>query len=422
MANTEPNFYQDLEIINDPHDYFDMMRSKGPMVQEPHYGTVMVTGYDAAMEILRSNNDDFSSIVSVVGPIPPMPFAPEGSDISEQIEAHRDEMPWADHLACFDGKKHTDYRSLLMKLLTPQRIRDNEEYLYDLSDRFLDKLLKKGSFNLVPEFAHAVTTYAICDIMGIPEPDRAVLLELIGAPPSQVDGDADFKIGPDPLHRMKPRFEQYLRDRLEEPGTDLMSELVQSRLPGDVEPGIDKLAQLACFLFGAGQDTTSRLITMAVRVMAEDPALQERLRSNPDLLPGFIEEVLRYDGPVKIAYRLVRRDMQVAGMDLKAGTILTVCLSAGNRDPERFEDPHTVDPQRANVRDHLAFGKGKHACLGAPLGRLESRVALERLLARTSNITLSEEHHGSAGARHFRFEPTYTFRSLADLYVHLRPA
>ena len=123
MANTEPNFYQDLEIINDPHDYFDMMRSKGPMVQEPHYGTVMVTGYDAAMEILRSNNDDFSSIVSVVGPIPPMPFAPEGSDISEQIEAHRDEMPWADHLACFDGKKHTDYRSLLMKLLTPQRIR-----------------------------------------------------------------------------------------------------------------------------------------------------------------------------------------------------------------------------------------------------------------------------------------------------------
>lgn len=422
MANTEPNFYQDLEIINDPHDYFDMMRSKGPMVQEPHYGTVMVTGYDAAMEILRSNNDDFSSIVSVVGPIPPMPFAPEGSDISEQIEAHRDEMPWADHLACFDGKKHTDYRSLLMKLLTPQRIRDNEEYLYDLSDRFLDKLLKKGSFNLVPEFAHAVTTYAICDIMGIPEPDRAVLLELIGAPPSQVDGDADFKIGPDPLHRMKPRFEQYLRDRLEEPGTDLMSELVQSRLPGDVEPGIDKLAQLACFLFGAGQDTTSRLITMAVRVMAEDPALQERLRSNPDLLPGFIEEVLRYDGPVKIAYRLVRRDMQVAGMDLKAGTILTVCLSAGNRDPERFEDPHTVDPQRANVRDHLAFGKGKHACLGAPLGRLESRVALERLLARTSNITLSEEHHGSAGARHFRFEPTYTFRSLADLYVHLTPA
>lgn len=422
MAPQEPNFYQDLDVINDPYNYFDSLRAKGPLVHEPHYGTVMVVGYDAAMEILRSKNDDYSSIVSVVGPIPPLPFKPEGSDISAQIEQHKDHMPWGEHLVCFDGKKHSDYRSLLMRLLTPQRIRENEEYLYGLSDRFLDTLLDKEVCNVVPEFAHAVTTYAISDIMGIPVPDRAELLELIGAPPSQVDGDADFKIGPDPLHRMKPRFEQYLRERRDNPGTDLMSELIQSRLPGDVQPELEKLAQLACFLFGAGQDTTSRLIAMAVRVMGENPQLQDQLRQDPSLLPDFIEEVLRYDGPVKVSYRMVRRDMQVAGMDLKAGTILTVCLSAGNRDPERFTDPHTLDPQRDNAREHLAFGKGKHACLGAPLGRLEARVALERLLARTSNITLSEEHHGTPGSRHFRFEPTYTFRSLTDLYVHLTPA
>lgn len=257
--------------------------------------------------------------------------------------------------------------------------------------------------------------------MGIPVPDRAELLELIGEPPSQVDGDADSKIGPDPLQRMKPWFEQYLRERRNNPSMDLMSELVHSRLAGNVEVEIDQLAQLACFLFSAGQDTTSRLIAMAVRVMAENPKLQDRLRKNPDRLPTFLEEVLRYDGPVKVVYRLVRRDTQVAGVDLKAGTILTVCLSGGNHDPAHFQDPHMLDPERANVRDHLAFGKGKHACLGAPLGRLESRVALERLLARTSNITLSEEHHGPADARHFRFEPTYTFRSLSDLHVHLTP-
>src|SRR5690625_6463249 len=115
MAKREPNFYQDLDVINEPYDYFDMMPSKGPMVQEPHFGTVLVTSYDAAMEILRSKNDDYSSIVSVVGPIPPMSFTPEGSDISQQIEAHRGSMPCADHLVCFDGKKHTDYRSLLMR-------------------------------------------------------------------------------------------------------------------------------------------------------------------------------------------------------------------------------------------------------------------------------------------------------------------
>lgn len=422
MVSTEPNFYKDIDVINNPRGYFDVMRSKGPVVREPYYGTMMVTGYDAAVEVLLSKSDDFSSIVSVVGPIPPLPFTPEAGDISEQIDAHKDHMPWGDHLVCFDGKQHTDYRSILMRLLTPKRIRDNEQYLYGLSDRFLDTLLKKTVCNVVPEFAHAVTTYAISDIMGIPVEDRADLLELIGAPPSQLDGDADFKIGPDPLQRMKPRFAQYLLERRANPGTDLMSELVKSLLPGDIEPEIDRLAQLACFLFGAGQDTTSRLIAMAVKIMAENPDLQDRLRNNAALLPDFIEEVLRYDGPVKVCYRLVRRDTRLAGIDLKAGTILTVCLAGGNHDPAHFQNPHVLDPQRPNVRTHLSFGKGKHACLGAPLGRLESRVALERLLARTSSIRLSEVHHGPAIDRHFRFEPTYTFRSLADLYVHLTPA
>lgn len=422
MAAAEPNFFKDIEVINDPRAYFDLMRSRGALTREGHFETVMVTGYDAIMEVLRCNSDDLSSAVSVVGPIPPLPFTPEGSDIGAQIDAHRGQMPWGDHLVCFDGRKHSDFRSILMRLLTPQRIRANEEYLHGLSDRLLDNLLQKDLCNLVPEFAHAVTTYAISDIMGIPIPDRAELLELIGAPPSQVGGDADFKIGPDPLQRMKPRFAEYLRQRREAPGGDLMSELVQSRLPGDIEVDINALAQLACFLFGAGQDTTSRLIAMAVKIMAEHPQLQQRLRRQPEKLPDFIEEVLRYDGPVKVAYRLVRRDTRVAGMALKAGTILTVCLAGGNHDPDHFASPDVLDPDRTNLRDHLAFGKGKHACLGAPLGRLESRVALERLLARTTDITLSEQHHGAVGARHFRFEPTYTFRSLSDLYVHLTPA
>ena len=421
MRHTEPNFFRDIDVINDPESYFDLMRSRGELVQEQHHGTMMVTGYDAAMEILRDRSGDFSSAVSVVGPVPPLPFVPEGSDISEQIEAHKDHMPWGEHLVCFDGQKHTDYRSLLMRILTPQRVKENEQYLYGLSDRLLDNLLGREVCNLVPEFAHAVTTYAISDIMGIPLEDRAELLQLIGAPPSQVDGDAVHKIGPDPLQFMRPRFEHYLRERQENPGSDLMSELLQGRLRGDIQPALESFAQLACFLFGAGQDTTSRLIAMAVKIMAENLGLQDRLRGEPELIPPFIEEVLRYDGPVKVSYRLVCRDTAVAGIALKAGTILSVCLAGGNHDPARFDDPHLFNPERDNLRDHLSFGQGKHACLGAPLGRLEARVAIERLLARTSRITLSEAHHGAEGARHFRYEPTYTFRSLSDLYVKLVP-
>lgn len=421
MRTMEPNFFKDIEVINDPVHYFDRMRTKEGLAREHHHNTVMVTGYDAIMEILRDRHDTFSSVVSVVGPIPPLPFTPEGSDISEQIKAHKDEMPWGEHLVCFDGQKHTDYRNILMRLLTPQRVRENELYLQGLSERLLDGLVGKEVCNVVPEFAHAVTTYAISDIMGIPVDERAELLELIGAPPSQVDGDAVHKIGPDPLQFLRPRFERYLRERQERPGNDLMTELLQGELRGGAKPELKQLAQLASFLFGAGQDTTSRLIAMAVKIMAEDWALQERLRQDPSLLPTFIEEVLRYDGPVKVSYRLVRRDTTVAGIDLKAGTILTICLAGGNHDPDRFPNPHDFDLNRDNLRDHLSFGKGKHACLGAPLGRLEAKVALEKLLAKTSRIVLSEAHHGAPGARHFHFEPTYTFRSLSDLYVRLEP-
>jgi len=356
-----------------------------------------------------------------VGPIPPLPFTPEGDDISEQIEQHRDELPWGSHIACFDGQKHSEYRALMLGLLNPQRVKANEEYLYGLADRLLDGILDKGYCNLVPEYAHAATTYAISDIMGIPVPDRAELLELIGAPPSQVEGDAPHKVGPDPLIFMKPRFDQYLKDRRENPGTDLMSELANAKL-GDREPDLDILSCLARFLFGAGQDTTSRLIAMGVKILAEDKELQQRLRKNPERLPDFIEEVLRYDAPVKVAYRIARKKTSVAGVDVPAGTILTVCLTAASNDPAHFPNPDKVDIDRGNSKEHMGFSKGRHACLGAPLGRLESRIAIERLLARTSDISISEEHHGPANARVYRFEPTYSFRSLSDLHVTFAPA
>lgn len=419
MSDIKVDFFSDPTIIDDPKGYFDMMRAKCPVAREPYQNTLMVTGYDAAIEVLRRSDDTFSAAVAVVGPIPPLPFVPEGDDIREQLDAHRQEMPWGSHLNCFDGQKHADYRALMMSLLTPQRVRANEEYLYGLADRLIDGFVDQGYCNIVPDFAHAATTYAISDIMGIPVEDRAELLELIGAPPSQLDGDAVHKIGPDPLIFLKPRIDQYLRDRQANPGTDLMSELANARLKDGTAPDFEVLSCLARFLFGAGQDTTSRLIAMGVKILAEDQELQRRLRREPDLIANFIEEVLRFDAPVKVVYRLAQQSTTIAGIDVPAGTILTVCLTAASNDPAHFENPQefNIDRPGMRMREHMAFSKGKHACLGAPLGRLESRVAIERLLARTADIRISEEHHGPPEARHYRFEPTYSFRSLSDLHV-----
>ncbi|MFA7603045.1 MAG: cytochrome P450 [Novosphingobium sp.] len=411
------DFFSDPTIIRDSRKYFDTMRAQGPIVREPFHDTLMVTGYDEVLEILVNKDGIYSNACSILGPLPGLPFEPEGSDITEQLDAVRDSMPWADHLVCFDGKKHAEHRMLLGSLLTYKRLKQNEEYLHELSEMLIDRFIDKGACDLVPEFAHATTVYAISDLMGIPMEDRALLLEQIGAPPSQVQGDAPLKVGPDPLVAMKPLFDKYLRERQENPRGDLMTELVQAKFKDGSSPDFDTLSNLARFLFGAGQDTTSRLIAMAVLVLCERPDLQERLRAEPERIPDFIEETLRYDGPVKVAYRLATVDTRVGEVDIPAGTILTVCYSAASNDPAKFADPQNFDIDRPGLRDHMGFSKGPHGCLGAPLGRMESRIALEHLLRRLRNIRISEAHHGPAGARRYNFEPTYTFRSLADLHI-----
>jgi len=422
MTEKLPDFFSDPAVIADPRSYFDRMRAECPVAKETYHGTMMVTGYDAATEVLNRRDDTLSSAVSVVGPIPPLPFQPKGDDISDELEAHRDTLPWSAHLTTFDGTKHAEYRAIVASLLTYKRVRQNEEYLHGLADRLIDGFIEKGFCNIVPEFGHATTTYAISDLLGIPEADRPELLELIGAPPSQIEGDAAHKIGADPLIFLKPRFDQYLRERRENPGTDLMSELAHARLKDGSTPSLDMISNLARFLFGAGQDTTSRLIAMGVKLLGEKPDLQQRLRQEPERIADFIEEVLRYDPPVKTSYRLARKSTTIGGVDVPAGTVIAICLTAANNDPAHFEKPDAFDIDRPRLRDHMAFGRGAHTCIGAPLGRLESRVAIERLLARTRDIHISERHHGPPNARVYRYEPTYSFRSLSDLHIEFTPA
>jgi len=417
MDYIEPDFFSDRTIIDDPKSYFDRVRSRCPVMRETYHGSLMVTSFDAVMEVLASKDDTFSSVVSTIGPIPPLPFTPEGDDISEQLDAHRDEIPWSAHLVCFDGKKHADHRAFVTRLLTYTRLKQNEEYLTRLTDELIDGFIGKGQCNVVTDYAHATSTYAISDLMGIPYEDRAELLELIGAPPSQVTGDAQHKLGPDPLIFLKERFDGYIRERLNSSGTDLMSELVASRFKDGSAPAPEMLSLLARFLFGAGQDTTSRLIAMAVLTFGDDGELQARLRADPSRISDFLEEVLRYDGPVKVVYRLAQKKTTIGGIEVPAGTVITLCLTAANNDSSHFENPTHFDIDRPRIRDNLAFSRGPHACPGAPLARLEARVAIERLLARTADIRISDAHHGPTGARHYRFEPTYSFRSLSDLHI-----
>jgi cytochrome P450 len=414
---SDRDFFSDATIVEDPNAYFNQLRLKAPVLRERHHGTLVVTGYDEVIDVLNRPGEIFSNAVSVAGPIPPLPFKAESDDIRGQLEEHRPELPWSAHLVSFDGLPHAEHRLLVTRIITPRRLKANEEYLRRVTDGLIDKFIAHGHCEVVSEYAHAASTLVICDLLGVPEAERGELIELLGAPPTQIDGDAAEKVGPDPMIHLHERFLRYIREREANPGEDAMTELAQSRYRDGSQPPIAVRARLACFMFGAGQDTSARLITAALRILAEDKALQARLRAEPAKIPDFIEETLRYEAPVKVNFRLVAQKTTIAGVEAPAGTIVMNSLWAANRDPAHFENPDAFDIDREGVRENLSFSRGIHACPGAPLARLEAKVAIERFLARMSDIRIHEPKHGPAEARRYDYEPTYMLRSLSNLHI-----
>lgn len=414
FRNTD--FFSDPEVAQDLPGYLASMRSVCPVVQEPFHSVFMVTGYDEALEVFQQQGVAFSSAVAVTGPLPPLPFTPDG-DIAQKLAEHRHEMPWTDHLATFDGPHHAAHRALLAQLLTHKRLKANEDYVEGLVTRLVDGLIDRGRCEVTKDFAHALSTLVIADLLGVPEADRPALLEAMGPDPTQLGGDEGFKIGSDPLVFLHAQFLGYLEDRVKHPLDDMLTDLAQAKFRDGGEPGLDVKARLACFLFGAGQDTSARLVAFCFRTLGDCPDVQRKLRSEPHRIPEFIEEVLRTDPPVKTMSRLAIKDAEVGGVQIPAGSIVTVCSGGANRDPRHFVDPDTFDYDRAVVRDHIAFSRGSHGCIGAPLARMEVRVALEQFLERTSEIRISEEHHGPPGERRYAYEPTYMLHGLQALHV-----
>jgi cytochrome P450 len=165
-----------------------------------------------------------------------------------------------------------------------------------------------------------------------------------------------------------------------------------------------------------------RLLSFALRMLAERPDLQRLVREDRDRVPNFIEETLRLESPLRTQFRMARVRTELGGLEVPAGASLMLVPGACNRDPRVFENPYVFDIDRANARQHIAFGHGIHTCAGAPLARAEGRVTVNRFLDRTSDITISEQEHGPAGARAYDYLPTFFLRGLQSLHLEFTPA
>lgn len=413
------DFFSDPAVSQNPYEYWDYLRQQGPVTREPHYGVVAVTGYQEVMAAFK-DHQSFSAVNAIGGPFPPLPFTPEGDDISAQIEAHRHQFPIYEHMVVMDPPAHDKARSLLSKLLTPRRLKENEEYMWKLVDSSIDAIIDKGRCEFLTEYAKPFATSAIIDLLGVPVGDRPEFLAALGAerPEGNRVGALDGEpVGLDPLQYLDDKFVGYLAERRRAPQDDVLSGMATAVYPDGSTPELIEVAKPATFLFAAGQETVTKLLSAAVQTLGDRPEYQQMLRDNPGRIPTFIEEALRMHSPTKIDFRLVRRTTTLGGVHLPAGTIVMLCLGAANRDPLKFEDPHEFRPDRKNVREHIAFGRGIHTCAGAPLARVEGQITVRRMLERMSDIRIDESVHGPAGHRSYTYEPTFLLRGLTQLRI-----
>jgi cytochrome P450 len=413
------DIFTDAALVDDPFPYFEHLRSQCPVHPLPQRNVMAVTGFDEALKVYN-NPKAFSSVIGVGGPIPPLPFKPEGDDISAQLEAFRGEMPLTEQIVTMDDERHSHIRSLLTRLFLPSRLRESEDFIRRVADEQIDRLINKGNCEFFSDYGHPFAMLVIADLLGVPDEDMELFRKQLAVTRvvSSVEGDvhnSDF------FQFIGQYFYRYVEDRRRDPRDDILSELATAALPDGTTPSINDVVNVASFLFAAGLDTTAKLLATSLRILSENPELQEKLRNDRTLIPDFIEEVLRYDGPVKSSFRLARKRATIGPVDIPAGTCVMLVNLAMNRDPSRYEKPDEFHIGRPRNREHLAFGRGAHTCPGAPLARTEARISLERILERLADIRISDTKHGPRGARKFKYEPTYILRGLSRLHLEFTP-
>jgi cytochrome P450 len=417
------DFFADQSLVEDPYPYFEALRAKCPVLPLPHLGIVAVTGYDEASEVYRDPYT-FSSCNSVIGPFATFPVPLEGDDVSAIIDEYRDALPMSEHMVTMDPPQHTRERALLMRLITPKRLRENEEFMWRLADQQLDEFVAHGRCEFISEFSQPFAMLVVADLLGVPESDHQRFREGFGLSgnPGEIGAGAEGQQSGNSLGWLDQAFVEYVEDRRRTPRQDVLTDLALATYPDGSIPDVIAVVRTSTFLFAAGQETTARLLASALKQLALHPELQDELRANKERIPNFIEETLRVESPVKADFRLARRTTTVGEVEIPAGTPVMLLNGAANRDPGRFECPAEFRADRPNTMDHLAFGRGHHSCPGGPLARAEGRISIERILDRMRDIRLSEEHHGAEGARRFDYAPTWVLRGLSELHLEFTPA
>ena len=390
----------------EPYDAYRRLREKAPVHRSEATGVWSLTRYEDVKSILhdrrfgRGANLRSPGLAGLVG----------GLDTGrDRLRAMGDTMLFA------DPPEHGRLRGLVSRAFTPRRIEALRPTIEGLVEPLLDDVAGARSGDVLDLFAFPFPVAVIGELLGVPAPDQGAFRSLvrdstafIEAAPSEADLDrAEAALG-----TMTAYFNDLVDWRSKRPADDLLSAMLAVDAGGD-RLTREEIVSTAILLFGAGFETTTNLIGNGLLTLLRHPDELARLRTDPTLVPGAVEEILRYESPVQINARTALHDADLLGEPIETGTLVVTFLGAANRDPRRYEEPETFDVGRTDVQP-LSFGWGIHHCLGAELARVEGQIAFERLLQRFPRMDLVNDRPS--------WRPSLTLRGLAELQVQVTSA
>ena len=372
------------EMVANPFPIFAQLRAQGAIVPLPGNSwtgksrTWIVTRLEDAVQVLKDKR--FTVDATTVYP-----------DIGVFGQRRNDTLQSPSFLSfrsmvSVDGADHTRLRTLVSKAFTPRYIETLRPRIQQLADELLDKVLDQGTMDLVHDYAYPLPINVISEMLGVPHENRDRIREWSGS----VAGNGTE--GREERFAKMSAFAEYVMQLVAEkrknPQDDLISQLIQIEEAGDRLDEAELLAMVSLLIF-AGHETTSNLIGIGTLMLMDHPDQLAMLKADPSLIPSAVEELLRYNGPVlHPAPRFAAEDVEIAGQQIHKGDVILVSLASANRDEREFTDPDDLEIARSLNR-HIAFGQGIHYCLGAPLARLEGKIAFTTLLHRMPNLRLN---------------------------------
>lgn len=354
----------DPDIIADPYPVYRELRDHAPAYWSAQANSWVLSRYEDVSAALV-DPETYSS-ASGIFPTPP------GVDMTQLF------LPM---LIMTDPPRHSALRKIVSKAFTPRRIAALEPHIHAIVDDLLGRTPDTGAWDFVTGFSGPLPAIVIADMLGVPRADRdrfrAWSTSLIQSNPTR----GEFGPGLEAAAALYEYFTAFLAERRAHPREDLMSALVQAEADGE-RLSEEELLGFCLLLLVAGHETTTNLLSNSAVILSRHPDSRRQLAERPDLVPAAVEELLRYDSPVQGLSRTLTRPVDLHGQRLMAGDTVLLLFGSANRDDHAFPEADRFDIHRAPERQ-VAFGRGIHFCLGAALARLEARVALQTLLART---------------------------------------